>query len=127
MSHQVLVNMSSIPHPTAKVADTLCIMHDTHIDGFMALQLFVHALCCCLSTYWSFGCHNRLSFPGYGFYRPQMTLFDPGWRGEQTKGPEDSEWGVVDLGNDPTTIVERFCCPCHIMLLCLPLDYARVH
>ena len=36
-----------------------------------------------------------------------MTLFDPGWRGEQTKGPEDSEWGVVDLGNDPTTIVER--------------------
>ncbi|DBA97859.1 hypothetical protein WJX82_007212 [Trebouxia sp. C0006] len=45
--------------------------------------------------------------PGYGFYRPQVTLFDPGWRGEQTKGPEDSEWGVVDLGNDPTTIVER--------------------
>ncbi len=65
--------------------------------------------------------------PGYGFYRPQVTLFDPGWRGEQTKGPEDSEWGVVDLGNDPTTIVERFflllvshhtscpsvCCSCH--------------
>ena len=48
-----------------------------------------------------------LSSPGFGFYRPQVTLFDPGWRGEQTKGPEDSEWGVVDLGNDPATIVER--------------------
>ena len=44
---------------------------------------------------------------GYGYYRPNITLFDPGWRGEQTKGPEDSEWGVVDLGNDPTAIVDR--------------------
>ncbi|KAL3155976.1 hypothetical protein ABBQ32_012968 [Trebouxia sp. C0010 RCD-2024] len=43
--------------------------------------------------------------PGYGFYRPQMTLFDPGWRGEQTKGPED--WGVADLGNDPMGIIDR--------------------
>lgn len=42
---------------------------------------------------------------GYGFYRPQMTLFDPGWRGEQTKGPED--WGVADLGNDPMGIIDR--------------------
>ncbi|KAL3137758.1 hypothetical protein ABBQ38_005021 [Trebouxia sp. C0009 RCD-2024] len=45
--------------------------------------------------------------PGYGYYRPNITLFDPGWRGEQTKGPEDSEWGVVDLGNDPTAIVDK--------------------
>ena len=43
---------------------------------------------------------------GYGFYRPQMTLFDPGWRGEQTKGPED--WGVADLGNDPMGIIDRY-------------------
>lgn len=34
-----------------------------------------------------------------------MTLFDPGWRGEQTKGPED--WGVADLGNDPMGIIDR--------------------
>ena len=50
MSHQVLVNMSSIPHPTAKVADILCIMHDTYIDDGIAavcacpLLLFVHLL-----------------------------------------------------------------------------------
>ena len=35
-----------------------------------------------------------------------MTLFDPGWRGEQTKGPED--WGVADLGNDPMGIIDRY-------------------
>ena len=45
-------------------------------------------------------------YVGYGFYRPQMTLFDPGWRGEQTKGPED--WGVADLGNDPMGIIDRY-------------------
>ena len=44
---------------------------------------------------------------GYGYYRPNVTLFDPGWRGEQTKGPEDSEWGVVDLGNDPIGVADR--------------------
>ncbi|DBB03610.1 hypothetical protein WJX82_006761 [Trebouxia sp. C0006] len=43
--------------------------------------------------------------PGFGFYRPQMTLFDPGWRGEQARGPED--WGVADLGNDPMGIIDR--------------------
>ena len=42
---------------------------------------------------------------GYGYYRPQMQLFDPGWRGEQSKGPED--WGVADLGNDPMGVVDR--------------------
>ena len=42
---------------------------------------------------------------GYGFYRPQMTLFDPGWRGEQTKGSED--WGTADFGNDPMGIIDR--------------------
>ena len=35
-----------------------------------------------------------------------MTLFDPGWRGEQAKGPED--WGVADLGNDPMGILDRY-------------------
>lgn len=40
-----------------------------------------------------------------------MTLFDPGWRGEQTKGPEDSEWGVVDLGNDPIGVADRYLLP----------------
>lgn len=49
-----------------------------------------------------------LVISGYGYYRPNITLFDPGWRGEQTKGPEDSEWGVVDLGNDPTAIVDKY-------------------
>lgn len=47
------------------------------------------------------------SILGYGYYRPNVTLFDPGWRGEQTKGPEDSEWGVVDLGNDPIGVADR--------------------
>lgn len=40
-----------------------------------------------------------------------MTLFDPGWRGEQTKGPEDTEWGVVDLGNDPIGVADRYVPP----------------
>ncbi len=47
----------------------------------------------------------RLAASGFGFYRPQMTLFDPGWRGEQARGPED--WGVADLGNDPMGIIDR--------------------
>ena len=34
-----------------------------------------------------------------------MTLFDPGWKGEQNRGPED--WGVADLGNDPMGIIDR--------------------
>ena len=34
-----------------------------------------------------------------------MQLFDPGWRGEQAKGPED--WGVADFGNDPMGVVDR--------------------
>lgn len=34
-----------------------------------------------------------------------MQLFDPGWRGEQSKGPED--WGVADFGNDPMGVVDR--------------------
>ena len=43
-----------------------------------------------------------------------MTLFDPGWRGEQTKGPED--WGVADLGNDPMGIIDRCGLSGHLQL-----------
>ncbi len=53
---------------------------------------------------------SLLCCSGYGFYRPQMALFDPGWRGEQAKGPED--WGVADLGNDPMGIIDRYVLLC---------------
>ena len=33
-------------------------------------------------------------------------MFDPGWRGERVRGPEDA--GTVDLGNDPAGILERY-------------------
>ena len=42
---------------------------------------------------------------GYGYYRSNLTLFDPGWHGEQPKGPEDA--GTVDLGNDPVGVLDR--------------------
>lgn len=42
---------------------------------------------------------------GYGYYRPKVYSFDPGWKGEQAKGPEDA--GIADLGNDPLGIIER--------------------
>ena len=62
-----------------------------------------------LSVCLSFDCLH--AFSGYGYYRLNTTLFDPGWRGEQTKGPEDSEWGVVDLGNDPIGVADRYVLP----------------
>ena len=130
--------MRSMHYSNVAMPDTLCIMHDT-------TQLQIAAICACtlllmtsqlttkLTTCWSFVCRHLLSVcSGYGFYRPQVTLFDPGWRGEQTKGPEDSEWGVVDLGNDPATIVERFLLllchfvTTHIILICLPVNQAHV-
>ena len=42
---------------------------------------------------------------GYGYYRPKVYSFDPGWKGGQAKGPEDE--GIADLGNDPLGIIER--------------------
>ncbi|KAK9864797.1 hypothetical protein WJX84_005872 [Apatococcus fuscideae] len=44
--------------------------------------------------------------PGFGFYRDHVQMFDPGWRGERVRGPEDA--GTVDLGNDPAGILERY-------------------
>lgn len=35
-----------------------------------------------------------------------MHSFDPGWKGEQAKGPEDR--GIADLGNDPLGILDRY-------------------
>ncbi|KAK9828631.1 hypothetical protein WJX72_001195 [[Myrmecia] bisecta] len=43
--------------------------------------------------------------PGYGFFRPHIRMFDPGWRGEIARGPEDEQ--TSDLGNDPGGIIER--------------------
>lgn len=67
------------------------------------LPIFTDACCAHVHCMSPASCAVRDA--GYGFYRPQMTLFDPGWRGEQTKGPED--WGVADLGNDPMGIIDR--------------------
>ena len=42
----------------------------------------------------------------YGYYRPSVRLFDPGWQGLQVKGEEDENTG--DNGNDPLGVLARF-------------------
>ena len=42
---------------------------------------------------------------GYGYFRPHIRLFDPGWRGPQVRGPEDEN--TADFGNDPIGVIER--------------------
>ncbi|DBA84620.1 TPA: hypothetical protein ACH3X2_006195 [Trebouxia sp. C0005] len=53
--------------------------------------------------------HNVLGIiptdPGYGYFRPTIRLFDPGWNGLQVKGAEDENTG--DNGNDPLGILDR--------------------
>ncbi len=41
----------------------------------------------------------------YGYFRPTIRLFDPGWNGLQVKGSEDENTG--DNGNDPLGILDR--------------------
>lgn len=43
--------------------------------------------------------------PGYGYFRPHVRLFDPGWHGLQVKGEEDENTG--DNGNDPLGVLTR--------------------
>lgn len=49
--------------------------------------------------------------PGYGYYRDHVQLFDPGWRGYQSKGPEDWNFAVFDKGNDPEGVLQRYFTP----------------
>lgn len=46
--------------------------------------------------------------PGYGYLRPNIRLFDPGWKGPQMKGPEDESVPAMDNGNDPAGLIRRF-------------------
>ncbi len=48
---------------------------------------------------------------GYGYYRPNIRLFDPGWKGPQMKGPEDETVLAEDNGNDPLGLVYRWVLP----------------
>ena len=41
----------------------------------------------------------------YGYFRPHVRLFDPGWHGLQVKGEEDENTG--DNGNDPLGVLAR--------------------
>ena len=41
----------------------------------------------------------------YGYFRPHVRLFDPGWHGLQVKGEEDENTG--DNGNDPLGVLTR--------------------
>lgn len=43
--------------------------------------------------------------PGYGYCRPHVQMFDPGWRGFRARGAEDLFTG--DGGADPTGVVAR--------------------
>ena len=74
-------------------------------SGFRQINSYPVPMCHCMLPAACEWITESEGYAGYGYYRPQMTLFDPGWRGEQTKGPED--WGVVDLGNDPMGIIDR--------------------
>ena len=47
------------------------------------------------------GCAHR-----YGYFRPTIRLFDPGWHGLQVKGAEDENTG--DNGNDPLGVLARY-------------------
>ena len=42
---------------------------------------------------------------GYGYFRPHIQSFDPGWKGAQVKGIEDED--TRDMGNDPLGVIER--------------------
>lgn len=53
--------------------------------------------------------------PGYGYYRDHVQMFDPGWKGYQTKGPEDWNFDVFDKGNDPEGVLQR----------CVPLPHSQ--
>ena len=44
---------------------------------------------------------------GYGYFRPNIRLFDPGWKGPQMKGPEDESVPAMDNGNDPAGLIRR--------------------
>lgn len=43
--------------------------------------------------------------PGYGYCRPHIQMFDPGWRGYRARGPEDA--GTADGGADSTGLIAR--------------------
>ena len=49
--------------------------------------------------------HTLPTDPGYGYYRPNVRLFDPGWNGLKVKGSEDESTG--DNGNDPLGVISR--------------------
>lgn len=115
-------------YPQTQVKIHLC-CSCIHVFSRLSAQCFADrqsaclpvCLCVCLSAQLLMA---LLCSSGYGYYRPNVTLFDPGWRGEQTKGPEDSEWGVVDLGNDPIGVADRYLLPlallCSFLLSLLP-------
>ena len=48
---------------------------------------------------------GRVLLCRYGYFRPTIRLFDPGWNGLQVKGAEDENTG--DNGNDPLGILDR--------------------
>lgn len=44
---------------------------------------------------------------GYGYCRPHIQMFDPGWRGKQQLLSEDVTTDAVDLGGDPQGVIDR--------------------
>ncbi len=43
--------------------------------------------------------------PGYGYLRPHVRLFDPGWRGPLVRGNRHEI--TADYGNDPVGLISR--------------------
>ena len=50
--------------------------------------------------------HQRKLLAGYGYLRPHVRLFDPGWRGPLVT--QQSNGLVADYGNDPVGLIARW-------------------
>lgn len=44
--------------------------------------------------------------PGYGYLRPHVRLFDPGWRGPLVRGTRHEI--TADYGSDPAGLISRY-------------------
>ena len=87
------------------------------LDVWMSVYaLFWHAFCLLYQCRGS-ACHMSYR---YGYFRPHVRLFDPGWHGLQVKGEEDENTG--DNGNDPLGVLARYvldfaaAAPCTVLL-----------
>lgn len=85
-----------------------CVAHPSRCTPFYVSPMF-HPLHPTLDALISRGIWHKMGIaptdPGYGYCRPHIQMFDPGWRGYRTRGPEDA--GTADAGADSTGLISR--------------------